>query len=57
MIMTHKTKEKFEPKREGPFVIKMVYSKGAYCLINQDGNKIAMPINGKFLKKYCNDSS
>lgn len=50
--MTHKIKEKFEAKWGGPFVIKTVYSNGVYCLINQDGNRIMMPISGKFLKKY-----
>jgi len=48
----HKTKEKFQPKWEGPFVVKSVYSNGAYRLINPDGDTLIMPINGKFLKKY-----
>jgi len=29
MVMTHKTKGKFQPKWEGPFVIETVYSNGA----------------------------
>ena len=53
MIMTHKTKGKFQPKWEGPFVIETVYSNRAYCLImTPDGDMLMMPINGKFLKKY-----
>jgi len=52
MIMTHKTKEKFQPKWEGPFVVKSVYSNGAYRLITPDGDTLMMPINGRFLKKY-----
>ena len=52
MVMTHKKKGKFNPKWEGPFVIESVYSNGAYRLINHDGGKLMMPINGKFLKKY-----
>ena len=52
MIMTHKTKGKFNPKWEGPYVVETVYSNGAYRLIDQNGNRLMMPINGKFLKKY-----
>ena len=33
MVMTHKTKGKFQPKWEGPFVVESVYSNGAYRLI------------------------
>ena len=43
MIITHKTKGKFQPKWEGPFVIE---------LITPDGDTLMMPINGRFLKKY-----
>ena len=52
MIMTHKTKGKFQPKWEGPFIIETVYSNGAYRLSNPNGDLFIMPINGKFLKKY-----
>ena len=52
MIMTHKTKGKFNPKWEGPFVIEYVYSNGAYRLTTAKGELLMMPINGKFLKKY-----
>jgi len=52
MVMTHKTKEKFQPKWEGPFVVESVYSNRAYRQINLEGNILMMPINGKFLKKY-----
>jgi len=50
--MTHKMKEKFQPKWEGPFVVESVYLNGAYRLINSEGDILMMPINGKFLKKY-----
>ena len=50
MVMTHKTKEKFQPKWEGPFVVKSVYSNGAYCLITSDDDTLMMPINVTFLK-------
>jgi len=52
MVMTHKTKGKYQPKWEGPFMIKSVYSNGAYRLINLEGNKLMIPINGKLLNKY-----
>ena len=52
MVMTHKTKEKFQPKWEGPFVVESVYSNGAYRLITSDDDTLMMPINGKVLKKY-----
>ena len=52
MIMTHKTKGKFQTKWEEPFVIKIVYSNGAYRLATPDDGTLMMPVNGKFLKKY-----
>jgi len=52
MIMTHKIKEKFQLKWEGPFVIETVYSNRAYRLMTPDGDMLMMPINSKFLKKY-----
>ena len=52
MIMTHKTKGKFQPKWEGPFIIETVYWNGTYRFITPDGDTLMMPINDKFLKKY-----
>ena len=52
MVMTHKTKENFQPKWKGPFVVESVYSNGAYRLIISDGDTLMMQINDKFLKKY-----
>jgi hypothetical protein len=52
MVLNSKKKGKFQPKWEGPFVVETVYSNGAYRLVDQHGNKLMMPINGKFLKKY-----
>ena len=52
MVMTHKTKEKFQPKWEGPFVVESVYSNRAYRLITPYGDMLMLPFNGKFLKKY-----
>jgi len=52
MVMTHKTKEKFNPKWEGLFVVESVYSNGAHHLTNLNGDMPMMPINRKYLKKY-----
>lgn len=30
IVVTHKTKGKFEPKWEGPYLIEQVYDRGAY---------------------------
>jgi len=52
IVVTHKTKGKFEPKWEGPYVIEQVYDGGAYQLVDQQGARPMPPINGRFLKKY-----
>jgi len=52
VVMTHKTRGKFQPKWEGPLIIETVYSNGAYHLITLDGDTLMMPINSRFLKKY-----
>ena len=52
MVMTHKTKGKFNPKWEGPFVVELVYSNKTYCLTNPNGDMLMMPVNEKYLKKY-----
>jgi hypothetical protein len=51
IVVTHKTKGKFEPKWEGPYVIEQVYDGGAYQLVDQQGARPMPPINGRFLKK------
>jgi len=55
MVMTHKTKEKFLPKWEGPFVVESVYSNGAHRLITPNDDTLMMPINGRFLKNTILD--
>ncbi|KAJ8621804.1 hypothetical protein MRB53_030333 [Persea americana] len=52
MVFAHKSKGKFEPKSEGPFVIDKVSSTSAYALLNIEGDRCMLPINGKFLKRY-----
>jgi len=52
MVMTHKTKENFQLKWEGPFVVESVYSNEGYRLINPEDNILMMLINDKFLKNY-----
>jgi hypothetical protein len=52
IVVTHKTKGKFEPKWEGPYIIEQVYDGGAYQLVDGQGERPMPPINGRFLKKY-----
>ena len=52
MVMTHKMKGKFQPKWEGPFVVELVYSNGAYHLTTPEDDTLMMSINDRFLKKY-----
>ncbi|XP_024164333.1 uncharacterized protein LOC112171367 [Rosa chinensis] len=51
IIMTHKTGPKFQSKWDGPYVVREVYTNGAYKIVAEDGLRIG-PINGKFLKRY-----
>jgi hypothetical protein len=55
IVVTHKTKGKFEPKWEGPYAIEKVYDGGAYQLVDPQGARPMPPINGRFLKKifFC----
>jgi hypothetical protein len=43
---------KFKPMWFGPFIIKEVLKKGAYHLVDLEGNALAEPRNGLYLKKY-----
>jgi hypothetical protein len=43
---------KFKPMWFGPFIIKEVLKKSAYCLVDFEGNTLAEPRNGLYLKKY-----
>ena len=52
IVVKGKVKGKLEPKWEGPFVIEQVYDGGAYQLIDQEGGRTMLPINGRYLKKY-----
>ena len=42
---------KFLSKWDGPYVVREVYSKGAYRIVDEDGVRVG-PINDKFLKRY-----
>ena len=42
--------EKFEPLWYGPYVISKVLEKGAYELVDYEGNKLARTHNGLYLK-------
>ena len=41
---------KFEPLCYGPYIISKVLQKGAYELVDYEGNKLARPQNGLYLK-------
>jgi hypothetical protein len=43
---------KFKPMWFEPFVVKEVLDNGAYCLVDFEGNSLAKPRNGLYLKKY-----
>ena len=43
---------KFKSMWHGPFIVKRVFEKGAYELVNFEGNKLAESRNGLYLKKY-----
>ncbi len=43
---------KFKSMCYGPFIVKWVLGKGAYKLVNFEGNKLEEPQNGLYLKKY-----
>ena len=52
MKLTRRTKGKFEPKWEGPFIVSQVFSNSAYQLTTEDGSRTMPPVNGRLLKKY-----
>jgi hypothetical protein len=43
---------KFEPLWYGPYIISKVLKKGAYELVDYEGNKLVRPHNGLYLKQY-----
>jgi hypothetical protein len=43
---------KFKPMWFGPFIVKEVLKKGAYCLVDFEGNSLVEPRNGLYLMKY-----
>ena len=49
-IISHKSRRKFTSKWDGPYVVREVYTNGAYKIVGVDGVRIG-PINGKFLKR------
>ncbi|PIN10178.1 hypothetical protein CDL12_17234 [Handroanthus impetiginosus] len=51
IIITQRMGNKFASKWDGPYVVKEVYTNGAYKLIDKDGLGISL-INDKFLKRY-----
>ncbi|KAL0361064.1 UNVERIFIED_CONTAM: hypothetical protein Sradi_3790900 [Sesamum radiatum] len=51
IITTHQRGNKFLLKWDGSYIVKEVYTNGAYKLIAEDGLRID-PINGKFFNQY-----
>ena len=43
---------KFKPMWFGPFIVKEVLKKGAYRLVEFEGNALEEPRNGLYLRKY-----
>ena len=43
---------KYKSMWYGPLIVKRVLKKGVYDLIEFNGNELAEPINGLYLKKY-----
>jgi hypothetical protein len=43
---------KFKPMWHGPYIVRCVLEKGAYELEYYEGNKLAEPRNGLYLKIY-----
>ncbi|KAM1763677.1 hypothetical protein ACFX11_002998 [Malus domestica] len=51
IITTHKTKNQFTSKWDGPIVIKEIYTNRASLIMAEDELKIG-PIKSRFLKRY-----
>lgn len=51
IITSRKTGNKFTSKWDGPYVVREVYTNGAYKIVDAEGLRVG-PINGKFLKRY-----
>ncbi|XP_057790567.1 LOW QUALITY PROTEIN: uncharacterized protein LOC131007657 [Salvia miltiorrhiza] len=51
IVVTHRVGNKFVSRWDGPYVVKEVYTNGAYRLLSDDNVRVG-PINGKFLKRY-----
>uniref|UniRef100_A0A803MTF5 RNase H type-1 domain-containing protein n=1 Tax=Chenopodium quinoa TaxID=63459 RepID=A0A803MTF5_CHEQI len=51
IITSRKTGNKLTSKWDGPYVVREVYTNGAYKIFDAEGLRVG-PINGKFLKRY-----
>lgn len=51
-MIISKKKRKLERSWEGLFILEKVFSKGIYLLITMEGDRIVLPIDACFLKKY-----
>ena len=52
MVKSGGLTSKFQPNWEGPFIVKEVYPRNAYKLVNADGDELGHPWNGLYLKKF-----
>ena len=43
---------KFKPMWHGPYIIQCILERGAYELVDYEGNQLVEPQNGLYLKKY-----
>uniref|UniRef100_A0A803MBC6 RNase H type-1 domain-containing protein n=1 Tax=Chenopodium quinoa TaxID=63459 RepID=A0A803MBC6_CHEQI len=51
IITSRKIGNKFTSKWDGPYVVREVYTNGAYKIVDAEGLRVG-PINGMFLKRY-----
>ena len=51
IVMSRRMGNKFISKWDGPYVVKEIYTNGAYMIVDHEGLRVG-PINGKFLKRY-----
>uniref|UniRef100_A0A803LVY7 Uncharacterized protein n=1 Tax=Chenopodium quinoa TaxID=63459 RepID=A0A803LVY7_CHEQI len=51
IITSRKTGSKFTSKWDGPYVVREVYTNGAYKIVDAEGLRVG-PFIGKLLKRY-----
>ena len=51
IVITYKIGRKFTPKWDEPYVVREIYTNGAYKIVDGQGVRVE-PTNDKFLKRY-----